>query len=79
MTVEPFPRARIMKLGYLILEKVKRAPEESYYRLFTEEKMKWIMEKVDEIEDIEELERTVCRLDITRQWRSDRGDDSRAS
>lgn len=51
-----------MKLGYMILEKIKMAPEDSFYRMYTEEKIKWIMEKVDETEDIQELERTVCRL-----------------
>lgn len=61
-----------MKLGYLILEKIKKAPEESYYRMFTEEKVKWIMEKVDETDDIEHLERTVCRLEVSRRRRSHR-------
>lgn len=61
-----------MKLGYHILEKIKMAPEESFYRMYTEEKIKWIMEKVDETEDIETIERTVCRLDSFRRWRSHR-------
>jgi hypothetical protein len=52
-----------MKLGYLILEKIRACPEESFYRMFTEEKVKWIMEKVDETDDIQTLEKTVCKLE----------------
>ena len=48
-----------MKLGYLILDKIKVCPEESNYRMFTEEKIKWIMEKTDEEEDIRTLEETI--------------------
>jgi hypothetical protein len=48
-----------MKLCYMILDKVKACPEESVYRMFTEEKIKWIMEKTDQIEDIRKLEEVV--------------------
>ena len=56
LDVEPFPRAKIMKLGYIILDKVKQAPEDSMYRIFTEEKIRYIMEQTDEISDIKTLE-----------------------
>lgn len=56
LDVEPMPRARIMKLGYMILEEVKRAPADSNLRLWYEEKAKWVMEVVDQTENIRELE-----------------------
>lgn len=61
--MDPFPRAKLMKLGYLILDKVKACPPDSIYRLLTEEKIKWIMQKVDEIEDIKELEKVISAGD----------------
>lgn len=61
--MDPFPRAKLMKLGYLILDKVKACPEDSIYRLLTEEKIKWIMQKVDSIEDIKELEKVISAGD----------------
>lgn len=48
-----------MKLGYLILDRIKLCPAESHYRLLTEEKIKWIMEKTDETEDIRKLEESI--------------------
>ena len=59
LELEPFPRARLMRLGYLILDKIKDCPADSNYRMFTEEKIRWIMEKVDETEDIEKLEEII--------------------
>lgn len=56
LDVEPFPRAKIMKLCYNILEKVKGCPEDAMYRIYTEEKVKYIMKLTDEIEDIRTLE-----------------------
>jgi NADH dehydrogenase (ubiquinone) 1 alpha subcomplex subunit 5 len=52
LDVEPFPRQRIMKLCYMIMDKLKTVPEEAMYRLYTEEKIKYIMKLTDEIEDI---------------------------
>ena len=48
LDVEPMPRARIMKLCYLILDKLrKEIPEEVIYRVYTEEKIKYIMRVTD--------------------------------
>ena len=41
LDVEPFPRTKIMKLCYNILEKVKCWPEDAMYRIYTEEKVKF--------------------------------------
>ncbi|KAM3143705.1 hypothetical protein pb186bvf_004201 [Paramecium bursaria] len=57
LDVEPMPRARIMKLCYLILDKLrKEIPAEVIYRVYTEEKIKYIMRVTDQIEDIHRLE-----------------------
>ena len=45
-----------MKLGYLMLEGIKKAPKDSDVRLWYEEMAKWTMEVVDQTEDIRELE-----------------------
>jgi NADH dehydrogenase (ubiquinone) 1 alpha subcomplex subunit 5 len=47
MEIEPFPRARIMRICYNILEKMQEIPEEAMYRMYTEEKIKFIMKIVD--------------------------------
>ena len=56
LDVEPFPRSKIMKLSYIILDKLKEIPEKALYRVYTEEKIKYIMKLTDEIEDIRTLE-----------------------
>ena len=56
LDVEPFPRQRVMKLCYMIMDKLKEVPEEAMYRVYTEEKIKYIMKLTDEIEDIKTLE-----------------------
>lgn len=61
--MDPFPRAKLMKLGYLILDKIKACPEDSVYRMLTEEKIKWVMQKVDATEDIKELEKIISAGD----------------
>lgn len=45
-----------MKICYIILDKLKDVPAEAMYRIYTEEKLKYIMRNVDEIEDIRTLE-----------------------
>lgn len=48
-----------MKICYNILEQLKIGiPETAVYRIYTEEKVKYIMNAVDEIDDVEELEKT---------------------
>lgn len=54
--VDPMPRARIMKICYNILDKVKQVPAHVLYRIYTEEKIKYIMKITDETEDIRKLE-----------------------
>lgn len=56
LDVEPMPRAKIMKISYNILNKLKEIPEEAMYRIYTEEKIKYIMKLTDEIEDVRALE-----------------------
>eukprot|EP01017_Pseudomicrothorax_dubius_P023029 TRINITY_DN2474_c0_g2_i2.p1 TRINITY_DN2474_c0_g2~~TRINITY_DN2474_c0_g2_i2.p1 ORF type:complete len:214 (+),score=50.52 TRINITY_DN2474_c0_g2_i2:130-771(+) len=56
LDIEPFPRSKIMKLCYLILDKIKDIPEDAMYRLYQEEKIKYIMNLTDKTEDIRELE-----------------------
>lgn len=45
-----------MKLCYMIMDKLKGIPQEAMYRVYTEEKIKYIMKLTDEIEDIKTLE-----------------------
>lgn len=56
LDVEPMPRSKIMKISYNILHKLKDIPTEAMYRIYTEEKVKYIMKLTDEIEDIRTLE-----------------------
>ena len=57
LEVEPFPRAKIMKTCYHIMEQLSIGfPENSIYRIYNEERTKYIMKIVDETTDIEELE-----------------------
>ena len=42
-----------MKLSYMIMDKLKEIPEEAMYRVYTEEKIKYIMKLTDEIENIQ--------------------------
>jgi NADH dehydrogenase (ubiquinone) 1 alpha subcomplex subunit 5 len=53
LDVEPMPRAKIMKICYTVLEKLRtQIPEGVLYRIYTEEKIKYIMRITDEIDDI---------------------------
>lgn len=57
LDVEPMPRAKIMKICYIVLDRLKKEiPEGVLYRVYTEEKMKYIMRLTDSIEDIRRLE-----------------------
>lgn len=53
-----------MKVCYIILDKLKEVPSEAMYRIYTEEKLKYIMRNVDEIDDIRTLEETFGKLDF---------------
>ena len=51
-----------MTICYVVLDKLKKAvPESAMYRLYTEEKIKYIMELTDETPDIRELEEKLGR------------------
>ena len=55
--VEPFPRYKLMKLGKHFLHRYKNEiPEDAGFRIYQEEKIKWIMEMVHENKDIFTLE-----------------------
>ena len=57
MEVEPFPRAKIMKTCYHIMEQLSIGfPENSIYRIYNEERTKYFMKIVDETNDVEVLE-----------------------
>lgn len=45
-----------MKICYIILDKLKELPAEALYRIYTEEKLKYIMKLADETDDIRTLE-----------------------
>jgi len=45
-----------MKLCYILMDRIKTVPEEALYRIYTEEKIKYIMKLTDEIEDTRTLE-----------------------
>ena len=57
LEVEPFPRMRIMELGLMILEQLRRKiPSHAMYRVYTEEKMKYYMELTHQTPNVMELE-----------------------
>ena len=54
--IEPFPRARIMKICYNILADIRNGIHEEYlFRILVEERTKFIMEIVDEEDDVQNL------------------------
>ena len=55
--VEPFPRYKLMKLGKHFLHRYKNEiPESAMFRVYQEEKVKWIMEMAHKHKDILTLE-----------------------
>lgn len=54
--IEPFPRAKIMKTCYHIMEQLSIGfPVDSIYRIYNEERTKYFMKIVDETTDVEVL------------------------
>jgi len=53
-----------MKLCYILMDKLKDIPEEAMFRIYTEEKLKYIMRHTDENEDIRVLEETFAHESI---------------
>jgi len=59
MDVEPFPRMKLMKIYYIILDKLKELPKNAGYRVFVEELTKYRMRIVEDNEDVDEIERLI--------------------
>ena len=59
LDVEPFPRMKLMKLYYLILQEVKTLPDEYPYRFFVREMTHFRMKVVDETMSIREIEKKI--------------------
>ena len=57
--MEPFPRMKVMKLYYLILETLKELPEEYSYKLVIEENTRFRMRVVDENLSIRAIEEKI--------------------
>ena len=60
LDVEPFPRMKLMKLYYLILDEINRLPEAYAYRLLSRETTKYRMKIVDENEAIRDIEAKIA-------------------
>ena len=59
LDVEPFPRMKLMKLSYMVLNELKGIPEDYYYKPFSEEVTKHRMKVVDENENIGKIEEII--------------------
>ena len=60
MDVEPFPRMKLMKLYYLILDEVNKLPEQYAYRVLSRETTRFRMKVVDENESIRDIEEKIA-------------------
>ena len=58
--VEPFPRMKLMKLYYLILQEIERLPEQYAYRTLSRETTRFRMKVVDENESIRDIEAKIA-------------------
>ena len=54
--VEPYPRMKLMKLYYLILDEINKLPDVYAYRLLSRETTRFRMKVVDENEGIRDIE-----------------------
>ncbi len=60
MEVEPFPRLKIMEIGLHILAKLKKEiPATAFYRIYTEEYVKYVMEITHETPNVKLLEKKI--------------------
>ena len=59
LDVEPFPRMKLMKLYYLILQEVRKLPEEYPYKYMVREMTHYRMKVVDENMSIRAIEKTI--------------------
>ena len=60
MDVEPFPRMKLMKLYYLILQEINELPDEYGYKLYCREQTRWRMKVVDEHESVRAIEEKIA-------------------
>ena len=60
LDVEPFPRMKLMKLYYLILQEVSELPDEYGYKYYCREQTRWRMKMVDENMSIRAIEEKVA-------------------
>ena len=83
--VEPFPRMKLMKLYYLILQEIQQLPEEYGYKYYCREMTRYRMKVVDEHDSIRAIEEKIAAglvedlinaahnelklLRIMKQWR----------
>ena len=60
MDVEPFPRLKLMKLYYMLLEELRDVPDQFGYKQLIEELTKHRMEVVDQNKNIRQIEITIA-------------------
>ena len=60
MDVEPFPRMKLMKLYYLILQEVNKLPDEYGYKYYCREMTRYRMKVVDEHENVRDIESKIA-------------------
>ena len=60
LDVEPFPRMKLMKLYYLILQEVQNLPDEYGYKYYSREQTRFRMKMVDENESIRAIEEKIA-------------------
>ena len=60
MDVEPFPRMKLMKLYYLILDEINKLPDQYTYRILSRETTRFRMKVVDENESIRDIEEKIA-------------------
>ena len=60
MDVEPFPRMKLMKLYYLILQELSDLPDEYGYKYYSRELTRFRMKVVDENESIRAIEEKIA-------------------
>ena len=58
--VEPFPRMKLMKLYYLILQEVQNLPDEYGYKYYCREMTRYRMKVVDENESVRAIEEKIA-------------------
>lgn len=60
LDVEPFPRMKLMKLYYLILEEISQLPDDYGYKFLSRETTRFRMKIVDENLSIREIENKIA-------------------